>query len=165
MSRPTDPVRYPIAPLLALMSGTPREALARLKVSGSTQQEYLTRGVSELVADRLAIRAGLHPYVVWPEMVDAVEVTGPTTLEEEQQVECASPRCSTRFVPSRKGHVYCRPRCGANVRQAPWQKERYWSNPDHKEKRKADSRAYYADTAAYQRARKAAYRDAKRVAA
>lgn len=46
------------------------EACKTLGVSGSTYVEYRRDGLSELVADRMAVKAGLHPFSVWPEMAD-----------------------------------------------------------------------------------------------
>lgn len=62
--------RYPLEPLAAAM-GVPLSSLGRLLgMSGSTWKQSRDDGVTELVADRLAVKAGLHPFVVWPEMVD-----------------------------------------------------------------------------------------------
>jgi hypothetical protein len=130
MSRPADQIRYPIEPLLALMDGTPSEALARLKVSGSTQQEYLERGVSERVGDRLAIRAGLHPYVVWPEMADAVEIDGPTTLAEEQAAR----------VDARR------------LKRNAQERARYAASAEQRAKKQAHNRRYYEECGEYVRA-------------
>lgn len=60
--------RYPFAPLAEAMSCSEHAACVRLGLSGSTQQEYRRRGVSLDVAERLALRAGLHPFEVWPSM-------------------------------------------------------------------------------------------------
>lgn len=62
--------RYPLQPLADTLA-VPVEHLARRTgVSGSTWKEYRTIGVSEKVADRLACKVGLHPYMVWPDMAD-----------------------------------------------------------------------------------------------
>jgi hypothetical protein len=62
--------RYPLEPLAALI-GCEKSALARkLNLSGTTWQEYRDLGVSAHVADGLAVKAGLHPFNVWPELAD-----------------------------------------------------------------------------------------------
>jgi hypothetical protein len=62
--------RYPFAPLAAAMQLSEAHACRVLNLSGSTAVEYRRRGLTRRVADRLAVAAGLHPYEVWPEMVD-----------------------------------------------------------------------------------------------
>lgn len=42
----------------------------KLGLSGTTEKLYRRVGVSEPVADRLAVRAGMHPWEVWPEMAE-----------------------------------------------------------------------------------------------
>jgi hypothetical protein len=62
--------RFPFAPLAALMALSEHLACQQLRVSGRTAQEYRRDGVSALVADRLAVRAGFHPAEVWPSWWD-----------------------------------------------------------------------------------------------
>jgi hypothetical protein len=63
-------MKYPFAPLAALMGLTEHAAGVALGISGRTEQEYRRDGMSEKVADRMAVKAGLHPFSVWPEMAD-----------------------------------------------------------------------------------------------
>lgn len=63
--------RYPFAPLATAMGMTEHAAARTLGLSGSSYKSHRTRGVTELVADRLAVKAGLHPFEVWPEMAQA----------------------------------------------------------------------------------------------
>jgi hypothetical protein len=65
---------YPFAPLAALMGLSEHQAAMRLGISGSTEQRYRREGMSEKVADRLAVRAHLHPFEVWPEMIEHTAV-------------------------------------------------------------------------------------------
>lgn len=60
--------RYPFAPLAEAMRKTQHAACVTLGVSGSTEQDYRRRGVTLEVAERLAMRAGMHPFEVWPDM-------------------------------------------------------------------------------------------------
>lgn len=62
--------RYPLQPLAALLGMDLGPLGKRLGVSGRTWQEYRDQGVSEKVADRMAVKCGLDPYCVWPEMLD-----------------------------------------------------------------------------------------------
>lgn len=101
-------MRYPVAPLAALMGSTQWMALDRLGVTGSHAQDYIRRGMSEKVADRVAIKAGLHPYVVWPEML-ADDIAA-------AERECVAPDCPIVFVPpatgrGQKERHYCSRTC------------------------------------------------------
>lgn len=53
---------------------TPLTGLAllaeRLNIPHKTAQRHLQHGLSDLLADRLATRAGLHPAMVWPDWWD-----------------------------------------------------------------------------------------------
>ena len=62
--------RYPLQPLAALMGCTVHVMGDRLRVSGSAMQDWRENGVPWQSADRIAIAAGYHPYVIWPEMLD-----------------------------------------------------------------------------------------------
>jgi len=60
--------RYPLSALAELERLSEHALCARLGVSGSTMQEYRQRGVTLDVAERLALKAGRHPFEVWPSM-------------------------------------------------------------------------------------------------
>ncbi len=60
--------RYPFSELASAMGCSEHAACVRLGVSGSTEQSYRRSGVTLEVAERLALRAGLHPFEVWPSM-------------------------------------------------------------------------------------------------
>ena len=67
--------RYPLEPLADAMGITVHKACTRLRVTGATYQEYRDRGLTPMVADRLAIKAGFHPGLIWPQWVtDALTV-------------------------------------------------------------------------------------------
>lgn len=95
--------RYPFAPLAAAMGESVSAAGRILGLSGSTRNEYRDRGVTERVADRLAVKAGLNPYEVWPEMVD--------DLIADAEVECARTDCTVRFVPTHHRARFCCRNC------------------------------------------------------
>jgi hypothetical protein len=53
-------------------------ACERLSIGDDTYRRYETNGLTEVQADRLAVRAGLHPAMVWPTWVQ----DGLTPLDE-----------------------------------------------------------------------------------
>lgn len=142
-------VRYPFASLAAAMCTTEARAARELGLSGSTEQQYRRDGVSARVADRLAVKAGVHPYEVWPEMVDHVIAA--------MTVECEAGDCTNRFVPpvtasGQKRKRYCSRAC-----QLRWNhKRRYQSDPAARERQKAAARRYKAEVRESRRMREAA---------
>lgn len=105
MARPKITIRYPLEPLLRLAGG--HSAMELAGIASSEISRARTEGLTELRADRWALRCGLTPYEVWPEMVDAAI--------DEVMVECEAPDCDVRFVPSPRAHGgkhrYCHQRC------------------------------------------------------
>lgn len=141
-------MRYSLQPLADAM-GESMASLGRLLgVSGSTWQEYRDQGVTERVADRLAVKAGLPTLAVWPEM----------TAEAEQV--CEANDCEIRFIAPRLGQRFCSPRCRHRVRM-----RRYRAKPEVAAAAREASRRFYWDTAVYQRKRAQRYRDAQKLAA
>lgn len=78
--------RYQLQPLADVL-GISLASLGRhLGVSGSTWKEYRDQGVTEKVGDRLAVRAGVAAYEVWPEMLDhAIEDADHEDAEEQRR--------------------------------------------------------------------------------
>jgi hypothetical protein len=70
MGRPAITVKYPLQPLAALMGMTEYSAAKALGMDDSAYCLYKRHGMSELVADRMAVKAGLVPWTVWPEMLE-----------------------------------------------------------------------------------------------
>lgn len=130
--------RYPLEPLFAAMRATPNTACAFLGLSGTTQQQYRRDGVTERVADRLAVKAGLMAYEVWPEMIDDAIAT----IERD----CARHDCTQLFVPSRADQRYCTPRCAVLTRQ-----RRYRTDPRGAEAARRSAARYYAENGDYVR--------------
>ncbi len=62
---------YPLAPLAKAMRMDENHAARVLGIYGAYLERY-REGMSMDKADEMAIRAGIHPYFVWPEMVDHV---------------------------------------------------------------------------------------------
>ncbi len=69
---------YPFEALAGRLGLSAHKTGELLQISGSTMQDYRARGLTEQVADRLAVRAGLHPACVWTDWVD----NGLTPLDE-----------------------------------------------------------------------------------
>ena len=131
---------YPLAPLAALAGLEVHQLASRLHLSGSTWQQYRDEGVSERVADRMAVRLGFDPYVVWPEMLDhAIEDTSKP---------CAREGCDARFMPVNSLHRYCSARCKKKENMRAWRRTdagRKWENEARRRR--------YQETAEYERAR------------
>lgn len=67
----TPPPTYPLDALVEAMRLPFNQACNALGLAGATRNKYAAEGLTEQVADRLATRAGLATYNVWPEMLDA----------------------------------------------------------------------------------------------
>jgi hypothetical protein len=137
--------RYPFADLARTMGLSEHQAGVALGLSGSTQQEYRQRGVTERVGDRLACKAGFHPSEVWPDwMTDSIE---------RASRECAADDCTTMFVPRSHHHRYCTGNCRGRVHV----RERYRTDPEHRAKENARARQHYAENRDYIRWQQSRY--------
>lgn len=141
--------RYPLEPLLDAMNGSHNQACELLGLSGSTQQDYRRRGVTERVGDRLAAKAGLLAYEVWPEMIDDAIA--------EVERECARHDCTTRFVPVRKRMRFCSTRC-----QQTEANRRRRKRPEVARQAREYAAQYRADNPEYVDRSAAAYRERNR---
>src|SRR5262245_13078605 len=84
-----DTRRYDVESLAAATRESVNTCLRKVGISGKSMQEARCHGLTHKVADRLAATAGLHPYVVWPEMADHDA--------ERFQKSCAE--CGALFFP------------------------------------------------------------------
>lgn len=128
--------RYPLQPLLDALAMSSAQLNTQVRMNRDSYRVVRDRGLTESMADRLCIRFGLHPLLVWPDWLDAASVL------------CADEECSERFVASRRGQRFCwTPDCKRR-RQARMERERrrlrYATDPEYAEKRRAERRAYYA---------------------
>jgi lambda repressor-like predicted transcriptional regulator len=129
--------RYPLDALVRA-SGLTEAALARkVGLSGTTLKQARERGLKESAADRYAVRCGLHPLEVWPELAEAAEAV------------CAADDCDVRFVPSRKGHRYCSSLCANRRRSREWKRKRYAEDPEYAQARRDEAARYRAEARAY----------------
>jgi len=62
--------RWPVQPLLDVLGSRP--VCATLHCSGEEIERAKREGVADFTADRWALRAGVHPVVIWPDWFDAV---------------------------------------------------------------------------------------------
>lgn len=128
--------RYPLASLAAACGLSEHALCQRLGVKGSDGQRAIREGLSELLADRYAVKMGLHSAVVWPELMDAAI--------EAVHRDCAAPDCTARFVPRTRTHRFCSDRCRQRVKQ-----RRYRSTPSGADNNRKWRRSWYAECAEY----------------
>lgn len=95
--------RYPLQALADAMGLSVNQACKHLKLSGGSRANYQANGLAEKAADRLAVKAGLDPYYVWPEMVD--------DLIASTQRTCAAVDCDDTFTPYTGKNIYCSRGC------------------------------------------------------
>lgn len=147
--------RYPWASLAEAMGLSESAACQVLGVTGKTEQDYRRRGVTELVAERLAIKAGLHPFVVWPAL------TADRVDEVEAERRAKATARNTRY---RERHPDVREKLRDEARRyyaetrdyaLAERHRRYWADP---EAARAKRRASYAAVDRDERRRRAAAR-------
>lgn len=128
LARPDRTPRYALAPLMrAAGVASMAELRATFPMNGATYRRVLDEGLSEVQADRLAVRLGLLPWDVWPDWLEAAEV------------ECAATDCAVRFVPAQGHQRFCHSSCSSRQRR----RDRYRRDPAYREQRKGASRRYY----------------------
>ena len=127
--------RYPVQPLLDAC-GLTLNAFIRThmpSINGTYYRKARDEGLTADAADRWATRVGLHPFNVWPEMVeDSIEAA---------KVTCAAEDCDTRFLPSNGKHRFCSHRCSARESS----RRRYRENAEVRERRKAWAKQWRAE--------------------
>lgn len=94
--------RYPLQPLLDAGGLSLARAARQLGTSGSSLKRFAAEGMDRDAAERLALRAGLHPYEIFTDMLEH-------DLTYSDQ-ECAAPECEERFAP-RPTKRFCSKRC------------------------------------------------------
>lgn len=130
--------RYPLEPLFVLMRMSPNKALESLGVGGTMQRRYRAEGVTERVADRLAVKAGYLPHEVWPELTD--------DNIADAHIPCAE--CDTPFLPTNARHRYCSRNCASRHNK----RKRYHEDPAVRARILDRKRTYNAQCADYQAA-------------
>lgn len=117
--------RYPFDALARKMGVSPNQAGKQLGLSGSTLQDMQRRGLSDDQCERWALRAGFHPFEVWPELID--------DRIADAGRECAAPGCDEVFEPANGKQRYCSTDCQRRT----WQRARYWARRSHMTERQA----------------------------
>lgn len=122
--------RYPLAPFFAASGWTMTQVREVSPCNGDEYRVRLTRGVTERLADRLAVAADLHPGEVWPDFLS------------DEQVEfraCLADDCDELFEVTQEHRRYCSSTCSSRHRR----RVRYRTDPVYREQRKLDDRAHY----------------------
>lgn len=147
-----DAPRYPLADLVAA-TGLTEAALARdIGLSGTTLKNARENGFSASSADRYAVRAGLHPFEVWPEMVGYE--TERVIISDRAKKAAAQRRWRTKnkdYVRN-KNYVYYQD-CSAAIRAQ--RRASYWADA---EAARAERRARYERNRQAEIERQRAYR-------
>ncbi len=128
--------RYPLQPLADACGVTLAHLGRLLRTSGSTWKGYRDEGVSELVADRLAARAGFVAYEVWPEMVQH-QIDDTEAIEEERRRRLLTQKAESA-------------------------RRRYWSDPEVRDKKIKTAAAYRERGVRAKRIADAGYRERNR---
>lgn len=139
-------LRYSLEPILRLTGWSFAHVQTLAPCNGEEYRLRRAEGVTERIADRLATVAGLHVYVVWPEMAGAVM--------GDLMIPCAG--CPVRFVPVNGNQKYHDGAC----KKATWARVKYQSDPEFAAMRRERSASQHKDTREYRikqmRARRAA---------
>lgn len=99
------PRRYPLADLAEAMCESYNQACERLGIGGAERKRITANGGLSLdAAERFAIKAGFHPWNVWPDMVDHL-------MQDEGAVRTCT-ECGVDFAPLTHNQLTCpRPEC------------------------------------------------------
>jgi hypothetical protein len=140
--------RYPIDALLALTDMPYSTVVGRVNSEAWNNMRAL--GLTPYMADKLAVKCGFHPSLVWPSWWD----------DEIAEFSLACPECDQRFMPSRPTQKFCCPqhRNNYNARSAT---RRGLPTAKHKAEYR---RRYYAENREYELARQRRYDRKKRAA-
>jgi endogenous inhibitor of DNA gyrase (YacG/DUF329 family) len=141
--------RYPLGPLLKLTGWSMRDVRGMASCSGPEYRIRIERGVTALVADRLAIAAGLHPAEIWTTWFDDAPPAPPapsSTCEE----------CRGEYETTNALRRFCSDKC----QKANYQR-RYRTRPEVQQKNRERRNAFYWECRDYELARQRRY-DAQR---
>jgi hypothetical protein len=130
--------RFDFADLERLLGTGASGTAAHLGVDVRQVHRLRARGLTVDEAHDYAGRARLHPFEVWPELVDA----------EIEAAKMTCPWCNERFVPHTARQRFCCPR-----HQRYWNTARYKATPAGAEANRRARRAYYEAHGDYERAR------------
>jgi hypothetical protein len=135
--------RYSLHDLCVAAGITIGEAPRVLAFGGAEYARWRDEGMTREVAERKALKVGLPPYSVWPEMVDHDLGLLPV---------CEADHCEERFVPAivsgPKRQRFCSARCRKRMRM-----RRYRSKPGVPAQMAAYQRRYRTEVAELARRR------------
>ena len=134
-------IRYPLAPFFALTGWTMSDVAEVAPCSGQEWRKRRDEGVTERIADRIAVAAGLAAVNVWPELLD------------DQIAACSKvcDECGEGFVPSHKARKDAR-FCSRNCNKRFHYRKRYREALAEQERDRA--RRYYDENRSYVLAQK-----------
>lgn len=121
--------RYPLAPLLELTRWTFAKVNRIAPCNGVEYRIRVQHGVTGLIADRLAVAAGMHPHMVWPEMAEH---------DAQTLTQCSADGCVERFLPRNSNARFCSPTCRHREKM-----RRYRSTDHGKAANRRYRKAYY----------------------
>lgn len=146
--------RYPLSALCEALGCQPDDLKTRLHLDHKQFARFVENGLSERSADRHAVRLGLQPQLVWPEMVDHAI--------DDLTVECAERGCTVRFVPARQGHRYHSPACQQREFKREYQRHQYHTDPAYRQAKIDAQKRYRAESDRALKIQQAAYRAERR---
>jgi endogenous inhibitor of DNA gyrase (YacG/DUF329 family) len=135
--------RYPLDALLSAMGMTLSAAQPILGLNGPDWRRYSDEGMTREVADRKAVKAGLHPYEVWPEMADH-------DLEDVSR-PCAD--CGKSFIVNRDWQRFCSTECRQRLHKRNWARNKYRTDPEYRRRRIEQAARYEAEVRSLRDAR------------
>lgn len=147
-------MRYSLDPFFALTGWTMTRVREVAPCGGDEWRRRRVDGVTELIADRLAVAAGLHPAEVWPEWMDFDDncvgyKDDDRPGHEDAYRECARASCSEMFLPCRTIQRYCSPVCRKREENRRWQQRRYHRDEAFKGKLLARNKRWYEECHEY----------------
>lgn len=95
----TADLRFPFQPVADLLRTSVWRAAEQLGISGTTYQHDVAHGISLVRAERIAVRLGVHPYELWPDMPELIRGIGPRL---DDPCGC-SPNCPLTAGDARHG--------------------------------------------------------------
>lgn len=125
------------------MSAAGITSMAELRLvcpmGGVQYRQAIDRGLTELQADRWAVKLGLLPWMVWPAWLD------------DALTPCEAPGCDRRFAPHpRAPHTrYCSSTCRQRAKA-----RRYRATANGADANRRHRRAYYEANRGYELERK-----------
>lgn len=133
---------YPFSALAEAIGESETQTFWLLRVNGARRAGILEHGIDIDQAERWALKLGLHPYEVWPQMAAEAAYAGTEPCKA----------CGEPFVPTNRRHVYCSDTCKHRIAS-----RRRRATDEGRELNRLRRRAYYAECGDYVRAQSRAH--------